>query len=79
MMRFWHAGMPGEMSRVFDPYYRGTNALAKTSGTGVGLAGTLHIVEQHGGTIMVESVLGETTTFTVALPLSRERVELAEA
>jgi hypothetical protein len=70
---------PDELTRVFEPYYRGTNAAAKTSGTGVGLAGTRHIVEQHGGTISVESVVGEMTTFTVSLPLSRERVELVEA
>jgi len=36
-------------------------------------------VEQHGGDISVESVLGERTAFTVRLPLIRERIELVEA
>ncbi|TMD31951.1 MAG: HAMP domain-containing protein [Chloroflexi bacterium] len=67
-----------EWRKVFEPYYRGSNA-AGTSGTGVGLAGTRHIVEQHGGEITVESAVGRWTTFTVALPLMRERIELVEA
>ncbi|TME80137.1 MAG: ATP-binding protein, partial [Chloroflexi bacterium] len=73
-------GIPSaELGRVFEPYYRGTNVATSTNGTGVGLAGTRHIVEQHGGDISVESVLGERTAFTVRLPLIRERVELVEA
>jgi signal transduction histidine kinase len=39
-------------------------------GTGVGLAGARHIVEQHGGEIGVDSVEGGTTTFTVRLPMT---------
>jgi PAS domain S-box-containing protein len=62
-------GIPSaELDRVFDTYYRGTNA-GTVAGTGVGLAGARHIVEQHGGTIDVESVEGGTTRFTVRLPL----------
>ena len=50
-------GIPAsELGRVFEPYYRGTNVSAATSGTGIGLAGTRHIVEQHGGEISVDSV-----------------------
>ena len=70
---------PDELSRVFDPYFRGSNAVGKTSGTGVGLAGTRHIVGQHGGTIAVESAIGKMTIFTVSLPLAREGLQLVEA
>jgi PAS domain S-box-containing protein len=70
---------PAELSRVFEPYYRGTNVSASISGTGVGLAGTRHIVEQHGGEISVRSELGKSTTFTVRLPVIREGVDLIEA
>jgi PAS domain S-box-containing protein len=67
-------GIPAaELDRVFDVYYRGTNVSETISGTGVGLAGARHIAEQHGGSIVAESVPGETTTFTVRLPLSHER------
>jgi signal transduction histidine kinase/HAMP domain-containing protein len=66
---------PGELDRVFDTYYRGSNVSSTVSGTGVGLAGARHIVEQHGGQIGVESELGGTTTFTVRLPLAQAGVE----
>jgi PAS domain S-box-containing protein len=63
-------GIPrDEIGRVFDAYFRATNISGGVSGTGVGLAGARHIVEQHGGEIEVDSVEGETTTFAVRLPL----------
>ena len=73
-------GIPSdELARVFEPYYRGTNVSASISGTGVGLAGTSHIVEQHGGEISVESTVGVGTVFTVRLPLIPDIVELVDA
>ena len=63
---------PDELGRVFEPYYRGTNVAGTVSGTGVGLAGTRHIVEQHGGAITVDSEVGRSTTFIVRLPVIRE-------
>ena len=62
-------GIPvDELERVFARFRRGSNA-AGVAGTGIGLAGAREIVEQHGGTIGVESALGEGATFTVRLPL----------
>jgi signal transduction histidine kinase len=61
---------PDELDRVFDTYFRGTNVSGSIGGTGVGLAGARHIIEQHGGEIGVESIEGETTTFIVRLPIS---------
>jgi signal transduction histidine kinase len=66
---------PDEVGRVFEPYFRGSNVPRSAGGTGVGLAGTRHIVEQHEGTISVRSTLGEGTTFTVRLPLIREPID----
>jgi len=64
---------PNELERVFEPYFRGSNVTRSISGTGVGLAGTRHIVEEHAGEIRVDSELGVATTFTVLLPLLRDQ------
>ena len=54
---------------MFQWYSRGDNALRTTiPGTGIGLAGSRDIVEQHGGSIAVESEEGKGATFTVRLP-----------
>ena len=42
-------------------------------GLGVGLAITKGIVDQHNGTISVESELGKGTTFTLRLPIDQQR------
>ena len=69
---------PAELERVFEPYYRASNTAGTVSGSGIGLAGTRHIVEQHGGQISVVSEVGD-TTFIVRLPLIQDAVELLEA
>jgi signal transduction histidine kinase len=58
-----------DQARVFHWYSRGENALRTAiPGTGIGLAGSRDIVEQHGGSISVESEEGKGSTFTVKLP-----------
>jgi signal transduction histidine kinase len=63
-------GIPeAELPLVFDRFFRGTNVgEARASGSGLGLAIVRSIVEMHGGTISVASVVGEGSTFTVSLP-----------
>jgi len=53
-----------EMSRLFRPFYSGRGG----KGLGLGLWISHNIIEGHGGSIEVESQLGEGTTFTIKLP-----------
>jgi signal transduction histidine kinase len=63
-------GIPPEnLSQVFEPYFS-----TKETGTGLGLAIVKKAVEDHGGTIRVESTLGRGTTFTVKLPAGQDDV-----
>ena len=62
-------GMPEEIrSKVFDPFFT-TKDFGK--GTGLGLTVVKGIIEEHGGTISVESVVDKGTTFWIRLPLDR--------
>jgi signal transduction histidine kinase len=54
------------LAKVFDMFYR---ASENSSGSGLGLFITQEAVEKIGGTITVESKIGEGTSFTVKLPL----------
>lgn len=59
-----------EQQRVFEPFFRGDALAGRVEGSGLGLAITKRIVEQHGGTVSVESVVDQGTTFTVQLPIN---------
>jgi len=60
---------PDELPRLFERFSRASNARrAKIAGTGIGLFIVKMIAERHGGTIAVESRLGEGSTFTLTLP-----------
>jgi len=61
-------GMAEEIrTKVFSPFFT-TKEFGK--GTGLGLTVVKGIIEEHGGTISVESAVGEGTTFTIRLPLA---------
>jgi signal transduction histidine kinase len=58
------SGIPTEsLAKIFDPFFS-----TKSGGTGLGLAFTLQVVEEHGGTIQCRSEVGRGTTFAIRLP-----------
>jgi signal transduction histidine kinase len=78
-------GIPAEeLPHLFERFRRVRDTRARTGeGTGIGLALVQELVHLHGGSVAVESAVGEGTTFTVTLPvgtdhLPAERVATAD-
>lgn len=65
-------GIPrSSVERVFERFYRVDGARARnTGGTGLGLAIVRHVVSNHGGEVLLDSVEGRGSVFTMVLPLS---------
>jgi signal transduction histidine kinase len=61
-----------DLPSVFDRFWRADRSRNQnTGGSGIGLAIAKRLVELQGGTIEVESTLGEGTTFRFSMPLAR--------
>ncbi|PDW02058.1 response regulator [Candidatus Viridilinea mediisalina] len=56
---------PQDLSKIFEPFYT-----TRTKGTGLGLAVSYSIIEQHHGELAVRSQLGVGTTFRIRLPVA---------
>jgi signal transduction histidine kinase len=62
------SGIPADhLSRIYDPFFT-TKEIGK--GTGLGLSITYGIVQEHGGTITCDSVVGKGTRFVLSLPMA---------
>ena len=65
-----------DQKRIFEKFYRAANSLVHdTKGSGLGLSLVQHIVKAHGGTVKVESRLGEGSCFIILLPLTQSETE----
>lgn len=61
---------PADQTRLFEKFYRARRQESlKEKGSGLGLAIVKSIIEQHGGTVSVESRLGAGSTFTIEMPV----------
>ena len=61
--------LPEDLPYVFERFYRGDEARQQQDGaSGLGLAIARSLVEAHGGSISVESTVGEGSSFTIELP-----------
>jgi signal transduction histidine kinase len=58
-----------DLSRIFDPFYRGTNS-RREAGFGLGLTTVKSIIESHGWTIGVFSQVDMGSTFTIRMPVT---------
>jgi signal transduction histidine kinase len=64
-------GIPDDvLPRIFDPFFT-TKAVGQ--GTGMGLSISFKIVQEHGGMILVDTVPGTGTVFSVLLPVRARR------
>lgn len=61
-----HGIARAEFAKIFEPFY---TTKEQGQGTGLGLSICYGIVQEHGGTIEVESTLGQGSTFRVTLPV----------
>jgi two-component system NtrC family sensor kinase len=62
-----HGISEGEIEKIFDPFYTSKGQ----SGTGLGLSVVWGILDNHGGSITVSSVVNKGTSFTIRLPVEQ--------
>jgi signal transduction histidine kinase len=63
-------GIPvADLGHIFERFHRAGN-VGGVRGAGIGLATVREIIQQHGGSISVESRQGEGSTFTIRLPMA---------
>ncbi len=59
--------MEENVPRLFDPFFT-----TKATGAGLGLSIVYSTIQRHGGAVMVQSIVGEGTTFSLLIPVDAE-------
>jgi signal transduction histidine kinase len=67
---------PENLKRIYDPFFTTKNVPGEKRGTGLGLAVSYGIIQEHAGKIHVESAIGAGTTFHLQFPLMRKSVHV---
>lgn len=66
---------PEHISRLTERFYRvDTSRSRESGGTGLGLAIVKHVVQRHGGELVIKSIVGKGSTFSFTLPAHRVRI-----
>ena len=69
---------PDDQKRIFEEFQQvDSSSTRKKGGTGLGLAISKRIVEMHGGTLNVESVIGEGSAFRIMIPIRTQALKEA--
>lgn len=64
---------PSDQARIFDAFFRSADAKDHAPGTGLGLAIARELIEANGGRLELEASSSAGSTFTVRIPIARER------
>jgi two-component system phosphate regulon sensor histidine kinase PhoR len=66
------------LPRLTERFYRVDGSRSRdTGGTGLGLAIVKHVAQRHGGELLIESVVGQGSGFTLVLPAARVKAPAA--
>src|SRR6187402_1390353 len=73
-------GIPDEqLDAIFEEFQQADSKAARRMGTGLGLSITRRLTQLHGGTVRVQSRMGEGSTFTIRIPTKETTTRASQA